>query len=253
MKMLFKTVVSILFLCASAHTADATVTFSDGAFNDSDWQLSMLFQGGNGGSVTGTQVTSGGNPGAYRKVVNSVNSPLGSTPSAMLGFHQRLAATYDPTSQGPIGAIDFAIDFLNISSFGQGQGYEVALSQNGKLYAPFGHLTDTLTGWRHDSSTGLTANDFFQVIAPPVVIDVNQHPDFSGTGAPISLGVFTFNATTDVPFTITVGYDNWSATVHSVPEPTTLVMTALSGLALLVFRRRLGEHCQARSGLAQSE
>src|SRR5579863_3400102 len=134
MRLCIETFAAALVLTAAAHGLYADVTFSDGTFNNSDWQVSMVFQGYNGGSVTGSQVASGGNPGAYRSIDTSVN-PIGGNPySNVLGFNQWLPGTFDPATQGAVSSVDFSIDFLNINTFGNGQGFELALSQGGSLY-----------------------------------------------------------------------------------------------------------------------
>jgi hypothetical protein len=233
-----------LLLLGNANVAQATVTFSDGTFNDSDWQVSMLFQSGNGGSITGTQVASGGNPGAYRRIVDAVNGPSPSY-TQVLGFHQRLGATYDASIQGPISTLDFSIDFLNIDVFGAGHAYEVALSQDGELYAPFRHETDRISGWRHDTSIGLTANDFFQVL--PAGLNLNQHPDFSATASPIAFGFYTANSTTDVAYTITVGYDNWNVAIHPVPVPGTATLATMACICVIAALMQKSGRCCLRS------
>lgn len=235
MKTRFSLVAALLVSLVCANAACADMAFFDGTFSNADWQVSSIFQGYNGGSVSGAQAGSGGNPGTYR-IVNTTVNGIGSHPYAnVLGFQQRLGATYDPTVQGAISTVDFSIDFLNINTFGNGQQYEIALLQNGLLYGLLPHITQTVTGWQHDSSNGLTANDFYQIVnAPPLFyFDGAHHPDFSATGSPISLGFQTWTATTDVPFTLTVGYDNWGVTVHSIPEPGMFLLAALGGLALL--------------------
>jgi hypothetical protein len=240
MKTPLKIAAVILAVSVCAQNAPADVTYSDGTFNNADWQVSMLFQSYNGGSVTGTQVASGGNPGPYRSIDTSVN-PIGSNPySNVLGFNQWLPDTYNPAALGAISGIDFSIDFLNINTFGNGQGFELALSQNGSLYGLLPHNTGTSGGWQHFALSAVTANDFYQIrsVPPIYMFDGAHHPDFSATGAPISFGFYAATATTDVPFTLTAGYDNWSVTAHSRPEPSTFVLAGLGGLAFLAWRRR---------------
>jgi len=239
MRLCITSLLMALIATVAAAPVRADVTFSDGTFNNADWQVSMLFQSYNGGSVTGSQVAAGGNPGTYRSINTSVNPLAAGTPySNVLGFNQRLGDTYDPSSQGAIGSLDFSIDFLNINVFGNGQGFELALSQNGSLFGLLPHNTLTVGGWQHFSLTGVTANDFYQITsAPPIyMFDGTHHPDFSSSGAPISVGFYTATATTDVPFTLTAGYDNWSVTAHTVPEPSTFLLLALGALASLATR-----------------
>ena len=232
---------TILGTLSIAHTTRADVTFSDGTFNNADWQVSMLFQGYNGGSVTGSQVASGGIPGTYRSINTSVN-PLGAEDpySNVLGFNQWLPGTFNPATQGAISSVDFSIDFLNIDTFGNGQGFELALTQSGSLYGLLPHNTGIGGGWQHFALSDVTASDFYQITsAPPIyTFDGTHHPDFSAAGCPISFGFYAATATTDVPFTLTAGCDNWSVTATSaVPEPQALVLVGLGALVMLARRR----------------
>src|SRR6185503_19247797 len=48
------------------------VTVADGTFADVDWTITS-FSSGSGGTSTAAQVATGGNPGAYRNVTDTLN------------------------------------------------------------------------------------------------------------------------------------------------------------------------------------
>ena len=66
-------VFTILAVVSTAYTAAADVTYFDGTFNNSDWQVPIMYQGYNGGTLNAYQVASGGNPGSYREVDTTLN------------------------------------------------------------------------------------------------------------------------------------------------------------------------------------
>jgi len=85
--------------------------------------------------------------------------------------------------------------------------------------------------WDTLTMTGLTAAHF------RTWSNVNAHPDFSASGAPILLGFATGNDNGGSTLSRAAGFDNWSMTVTQVPEPSTAVLLGIVGLGLLVRRR----------------
>src|SRR5207302_7115988 len=61
-----------LLLATSPSVFATTFLFSDGTFNDGDWNVTTFFYQGASGGVTASQNGSGGNPGAFRSVTNNV-------------------------------------------------------------------------------------------------------------------------------------------------------------------------------------
>jgi len=212
------------FNCAALRAG--MVFFSDGTFNDSDWTL-VIKTSGNGGTVSASQYTSGGNPGAYRRIENTVNAGSKSSPSVVYGFHIRSGATYDPSTQGPIAYIDYSEDSRMFSGFGDGQGTGPALLQSGKYYYASG-LYAKQSVWTTQTLSSLVAADFVNVSDP------NDHPDFSASGAPITFGFVRYNSTRSAGYSITAGIDNWEVSVASVPEPRSLKLF-VTALALLLL------------------
>ena len=205
---------------ASAVNAD-TVTFSDGTFNSGDWSLNVL---GNG-TATATQMTSGGNPGAFRQVTDNVDG------IAMGAFQFKNGAVYNPSTQGAILSLDYSEDGIILAGSGN-FGAGGALMQNGVLYSSPSSFSDT--SWTHRSFTNkdqVFFQRFFNQSGPGT-------PDFSATGGPITFGFWRGAA--EGTYSITSGIDNWSVTLHnnSVPEPAGLALAALPAIALIRRRTR---------------
>lgn len=192
------------------------VTFFDGTFNDADWDV-IRDEYGNGGTVTISQRT-GGNPGEYRHIVNTVDpSPGGGEPSGVLGFHKCLAAVYDPQTQGAIASIDYSEDSIMFSGFGHGQATGPALMQDGLVYYYLPSLYCNQRSWTTQTLHSLTAEDFLCICGAGVCVP--EHPDFSALGRPIVFGFWRGNSSRYYGYTIVAGIDNWSLTVTSVRRP----------------------------------
>lgn len=188
------------------------ITFSDGTFADVDWDVTVFFTMGPGGVVDAQQVTSGGNPGAYRKITNTVYS---APPYAyVVGFHRFISAVYDPSGVSPLLSVDFTEDTCLLIGHGDGQGSGAAVRQGGLVFVSERYLIPQFY-WQHHELNGLTAADFH------LWNDPSAHPDFTGTGGPIEFGFFRCNGTYSAGYTIVAGCDNWSVTLHT--EYTALV------------------------------
>src|ERR1700741_616472 len=87
-----------LMLCLVQSRADAGfITFFDGTFDDADWERDV-FEHINGGTVSASQVLSGGNPDEYFHVVNTVS--CGGVDSAVYGLYLKPTASYTPSVHG---------------------------------------------------------------------------------------------------------------------------------------------------------
>ena len=187
--------------------AGTPTIFEDETFDPADWEVISVLSEGDGGSTTATQRTTGGNPGAYREIADTVN-PAPSGPSSISNFHHRLSATYDPSVRGPITCVNYSEDAVMIDGFGQGQGAAPALRQGGLVYRGPYFITPDFE-WTTHAYPGLTAEDFYLQWNP------NQHPDFSTSGGPIELGFVRSNSSRSGGYTVTGGIDNWSFTILS--------------------------------------
>lgn len=193
-----------------------------GAGDFSAWS-SQTFLGFVGGQVVSPQA-SGGNPGASLLVTTVTNA-------ATFTGHFDPAFVYDPAN-GAIASISASLDYLNVSSFGQGHGGSALLLRQGAswFYAGSFLTGSTVDGtWRTTSVSNATAVQFARLAGSDTL-------DFSSAGAPITLGFWTANESGNG---ITVRYDNWTASVTAVPAPPAVMLmaTAVAGLAGWRVRR----------------
>ncbi|MEP7062767.1 MAG: hypothetical protein ABI881_10230 [Betaproteobacteria bacterium] len=206
--------------------AAAQTTVTDSTFVDTDWTGTQFVAGG-GGSSSGAQVASGGNPGSFRNVTDVLNAAAPGTSTVVLSTHIYNPFTYTPTVQGAIGLLNYAEDAAcTAGCFGSGQSTGPALLQGGNLYI----LNSTLiTGpgaaWAPHNLSGLTAASFglVSVTSPGngTIFDNTQHPNFSSAGAPIQVGFFRANGTSQGGggYTLAAGIDNWSVTLFAAAAP----------------------------------
>ncbi len=206
---LFAAVCVVLLM---AHLALADVVFSDSEFDNADWELTVLMDGP-GGTITATQVISGGNPGAYRNVTHVLNAPEGGQRSRVVGLHLPIGASYNPQLEGPIASIDYSQDAIGIEITGAGMRTNPLILQNGNAYLAPGPLV-TQPVWTTVSLSGLTEVDF-ALLRPDLGVDNSVHPDFSESGAPLRLGFASSNSTgsSGSGFTMVAGIDNWSISI----------------------------------------
>lgn len=185
-------------------TAQTTVTFQDGDFPNANWTTSVEVLNG-GGSVNAFQVASGGTPGSFRRIENTLNSAIGTgVANSVFGFHRLAGAVFDPATGGAIVSLAYAEDSQRISGGVQACG--LALRQGGVVYYGPGFLTPTAFGtWVTTTQSGLTAAQF-DALAPGV-----QVPDFSPSGGPIEFGFYRSNSTSvgGGGGTTYGGIDNW--------------------------------------------
>jgi hypothetical protein len=211
----------ILFLCSSRLHAQAIV-YSESNFNAEDWTFLSFATAG--GAAAATQISSGGNSGAYLEI--SLSMQAGAGGAVVWGFQN--AAVYDPGSQGAIASVGYMED---VKKGGANQAAGAALLQNGFRYWRFTWETDPATWITRIATPDVEFSGYF--------LDGTQdngsnptHPDFSGTGSPITFGFYrNIQGVAESTFTTLSGLDNWQTTVTSVPEPSSYG----AGAALLVF------------------
>jgi hypothetical protein len=195
-------------LAAANSAAAAVVTIQDGTFANADWTTTVEILNA-GGSVSAFQVASGGNPGVFRRIENTLNSAIGTGVSnTVYGFHRFAGGTYDPTVGGPILSINYAEDSQRISGGVQACG--LAVRQGGVIYFGPAFLTPTAFGtWATTTQAALVASQF-DALAPGM-----QNPDFSVSGAPLEFGFFRANSTSvgGSGGTTYGGIDNWIVTL----------------------------------------
>jgi hypothetical protein len=188
----------------------ATVVLQDGTFANADWTVTTEVLN-LGGSASGTQTATGGNPGSYRQVTNTTNSAIGQPFSnTVFGFHRFSGGVYVPSTGGAILTVDFSAATDRITS-GQ-QAYGLALRQGGVIYyGPLFLNPTAFNTWATTTQPGLTAASF-DALAPGV-----QNPNFSVSGSSIEFGFVSGNSTSvgGGGGTTVGGIDNWTATLHT--------------------------------------
>jgi hypothetical protein len=134
-------------------------------------------------------------------------------------FHTRLAAMYSPASQGAIHVIDFAEDCL-VTSVNTVPYLVPLLEQGGRRFMANGNSEGVCRPpWSTRRHSSLSREAFVQADGP--ACGANEScPDFSGTGAPIRLGLvaigdlgYTIAPTVAVTGPSSLAFDNWTATV----------------------------------------
>lgn len=186
------------------------LVFQDGEFVPSDWLASAVANPAPTVPVhSEEQLASGGNPGAYRRMVFTI--PQG-TGSARV-FYTSVSAAYQPQSQGAINVIDYAEDCILLSTsatvYAESQFF---IEQAGRRYLTSTTPTCALTRWAAVTVLGsLTAQDFYRFDGP-VCGAGESCPDFSANGAPMQFGYL--RAVLGLPGdSIAHGIDNWKVTV----------------------------------------
>lgn len=193
----------------------ASTSFVDGIFSDANWTSAKAFDSTPSAAATFTasQVASGGNPGEYRQVTMTLGQ------GTIIVGHLNPMAVYMPSTQGPIGSISYSYDVreFNPPFPGAAVNYALLLLQNGTYYVPTS--TDTFSNtdtWVNVGNTNLTATQFSNLYQGVWQLPGTgpTHPDFSASGAPITLGYFSANTNTGVsPISTSSGIDNWSVSV----------------------------------------
>lgn len=203
-------------------TPVAAQVVSDATFLDANWVLTVA-TAGNGGSVAAAQVASGGNPGAFRNVTDTLNAAPAGSQTIVLSTSIFTPFTYTPSLSGAITSIAYIEDAACTGGcFGQGQSTGPALSQGGNLYILSSStvITGAGTTFANHALNGLTASDFGLVnVTPTTLFDNTQHPNFSSSGGPIQFGFFRANGTgvDGGGYTLSAGIDNWQVTIAGSP------------------------------------
>ena len=229
----FSTVAALvlgLIMTASVASA-ASVVFFDGTFVDGEWTTTVLTSG-LGGSGRAGQSATGGNPDSYREISITLVRPTSTEGSLVAVASIKPSAVYDPGALAAIASVDYSEDAILLEGSGNGHALTIALEQAGVLYAGLPRLVSPDSVWTPKSIPGFVASDFVAIAGG------SGSPDFSASGAPIAFG--SWRAFSSPPGssagTRLGGIDNWTVTVHPVPEPGSALLVGL-GIGILSMRR----------------
>jgi len=190
------------------------VTFQDGEFLDTDWAVStILVPSQNGPTANVARAATGGNPGAFR----TATYQLPSVQSSARLFYSALSALYKPAVQGTIYGIDFTEDCINSSSSNLMSYTVPMIEQAGRRFvASKWAMYCRATTWTPVRRSSLGAADF-EFVDGPACAAGESCPDFSGSGAPIRLGLVggadDRGGGVVLPVQTAHGFDNWKVTV----------------------------------------
>ncbi|MEI6320443.1 MAG: PEP-CTERM sorting domain-containing protein [Pseudomonadota bacterium] len=244
----FRSIACAVAVASFAVSAQAAITFTDGAF--SNWDVQPVNTNATTLLTIGAQSTSG-NPGAYLASRYELNQ----SSTAFDAIYTRTAAfnplfVWRPAVDGALAAMDFSMDMRTISAVGINCGtgctyVRAAIKQGDKIFtvgssdvlAPFAQWFRQ--DWHFDS-----ASNWLPFIG-------TDKPDFSTSGADITFGLritqgsscsFSGGCFASTVFT---GVDNYSVTltgvsVATVPVPQPFAML-LAGLGLVGSIARRGK------------
>lgn len=200
---------------ATSHLAVSSlpgVAFQDSEFQLADWLAAAVLEPASPVlAQTEERVATGGNPGAYRRMVQEM------APGAKFHvFHSAVAGIYDPSIQGAIHVIDYAEDCI-VSNVANGNFLletSVLLEQGGRRYVTAATNACFNAGWNTSLRlSSLAAKDFI-LFDGPACATSESCPDFSSTALPLRLGFSRYVHNWIGPSgSITHGIDNWSVTV----------------------------------------
>ena len=209
------------YLARATPQQQSPIVISDDDFVPGDWTVAVETFGSP--ATQTNQRATGGNPAAYRSTLDTFPAMGQFDFYSITTFHWFQDATYDPATQGPIGAIDYQEDNILVNTAPANNsprvdGYFI-LQQDGQTYSPFGHPVIDNSTWQTYSLTGLEATDFYLFGNATEGV----HPDFSTQGSPITFGYARYRGRdvgdpSDVPVNQAVTYehgsDNWMVTIN---------------------------------------
>jgi hypothetical protein len=192
------------------------LVFEDGEFLPDDWAASVVTNPAAGGpTATEDQQTTGGNPGAYRRLTFAM--PAGASWLQMSSIAQR--SSYDPRSQGAIYLIDFAVD---CRASREGSLFDVTLTYHQLLVEQAGrHYTSRQAFRCHDADLWRTQSAMAWRVADLVQLDGpacragEACPDFAATAEPLRFGYLSGaqQFAGNPAGSLVQGFDNWKVTL----------------------------------------
>lgn len=180
----------------------AQQTYTDGTFNLSDWSVSTSISGV-GGSMAAEQVTADGNPGSFRRVVNTVASE-----SVVRGYHLNSLMTYSLETLGVPETIGYSFDYQVPDGWEVGIG--LLVSQGTNLFLG-GYTIVSGDTWQSQSVIKVARSQFQSLTGGEL--------DFSANAAPLKFGFASVNSQGIGPgYEAALHIDNFSVTVLPPPR-----------------------------------
>ena len=196
-----------------AVSATPGLVFEDGEFQPADWLITPFGDANAPAPIaTDERQTSGGNPGAFRKMVFRLPA------FALAGrvFYTSLRATYDPPTQGAIYVIDYAEDGISLQeNTSTSTESAMLLEQGGRIYIANVRSAgvDLLpTSWSAVESRSSLSPQDFNLFTGPACPTGESCPDFSALGRPMRFGYWRISSGVQGD-SIAHGIDNWKVTV----------------------------------------
>ncbi len=187
--------VILIFACLFAIPCFAEI-YSDTEFDESAWAHQIYIESTSGqNNVTIEKTIDGGSPGAAQAGTHIFN-----VPGLLWYMHFFVQASHDPAVDTPFNYVSSSLDVFvdpltyDCGSFAAAVAFAFVVCQGDDCYyanyiAPY--MAD---GWTHMEAQNLSAADYL-LLLPDGNTDIDVHPDFSASGAPLEFGYATGNST----------------------------------------------------------
>ncbi len=231
----------VVFAASFISPVSYAATVSDGGF--AAWSSFsfvtddpfVVTPGPNTSNGSAARVSTGGNTGAYFQVVHTFT-----TGDTIWTGGIKNDYSYNPSVDGAIATLAVTSDVRQIANDGS-SAWQLVVEQAGQRY--YSYPWDSFSGgsWLSVTASNLSATDFdtnpwvgYSGISP-----TGNNPDFGSTGAPIQFGfMFGNRIIGNGTLTNTLGLDNFSVSVATVPIPATAWLFGSGLLGLIGIARK---------------